>query len=157
MRIALVLAVLALAGCGGGSGETTAAAPPGSPSFDRAEATIVTADGPVKLDVEVAETEAQRDFGLMLRRSLPADDGMVFLFPRDTDARFWMKDTLIPLSVAFADADGKILKILDMAPCKAEPCALYDAGAPYRTALETNKGALARLGIEAGDVLTIER
>jgi uncharacterized membrane protein (UPF0127 family) len=157
MRIALVLGLLALAGCGGGSGETTAAAPPGSPSFDQAEATIVTAKGPVKLDVEIAETEAQRDFGLMLRTSLPQDAGMAFLFPADTDARFWMKDTLIPLSVAFADADGKILKILDMAPCKAEPCPLYDAGVAYRTALETNKGALGRLGVQPGDTLTIER
>jgi uncharacterized protein len=157
MRAAVLVAVVVLAGCGGGSGATTAAAPPGSPSFDKTTATIDTAKGPVKLDVEIAETDAQRDFGLMLRESLPSDAGMVFLFPGDTDARFWMKDTLIPLSVAFADADGKILKILDMAPCKAEPCPLYDAGVPYRTALETNKGALARLGVAPGDTLTIER
>ena len=52
-----------------------------------------------------------------------------------------MKDTLIPLSVAFADADGEIVTILDMEPCKADPCPVYDPGAPYRTALEANKGA----------------
>ena len=157
-RAAVIAVVLALAGCSGGDGGgTTAASPPGLPSFDRATATIQTAGGPVKLDVEIAETEAQRDFGLMGRRSLPDDAGMAFLFAGDTDARFWMKDTLIPLSVAFADADGRILKIVDMEPCKAEPCPLYGAGAPYRTALETNEGALARLGVKAGDTLTIDR
>ena len=157
-RAALIAAVLALAGCGGGDdGGTTAASPPGSPSFDKATATIQTAGGPVKLDVEIAETEAQRDFGLMQRTSLPDDAGMAFLFPGDTTATFWMKDTLIPLSVAFAGADGKILEILDMEPCKADPCPTYDPGVPYRTALEVNKGAFARLGVERGDTLTLER
>ena len=158
MRLAALLAaLLALAGCGGGSGATTAGAPPGSPSFDKAKASIETAKGPVALDVEIAETEAQRDFGLMLRKSLPDDAGMAFLFPSDTKATFWMKDTLIPLSVAFADGDGKILAILDMEPCKADPCPVYDPGVSYRTALEVNKGALTRLGVRRGDVLEISR
>jgi uncharacterized membrane protein (UPF0127 family) len=111
----------------------------------------------VALDVEIAETEAQRDFGLMLRKSLPDDAGMAFLFPSDTKATFWMKDTLIPLSVAFADGDGKILAILDMEPCRADPCPVYDPGVSYRTALEVNKGALTRLGVRRGDVLEISR
>jgi uncharacterized membrane protein (UPF0127 family) len=158
MRLAALLAaLLALAGCGGGSGGTTAGAPPGSPSFDKAKASIETAKGPVALDVEIAETEAQRDFGLMLRESLPDDAGMAFLFPSDTKATFWMKDTLIALSVAFADGDGKILAILDMEPCRADPCPVYDPGVSYRTALEVNKGALTRLGVRRGDVLEISR
>jgi uncharacterized membrane protein (UPF0127 family) len=159
MRGALVLLAtlaLALAGCDGGSDATTAGAP-GSPAFEQANASIETANGTVDLDVEIAETEAQRDFGLMQRKSLADDAGMAFLFPEDVSATFWMKDTLIPLSVAFADADGTILEILDMEPCNADPCPTYDPGVQYRTALEVNKGAFERLGVARGDTLTIER
>ena len=118
---------------------------------------IETNDGAVPISVEVADTASERAEGLMGRDSLPNDAGMVFLFPEPERGAFWMKDTLIPLSIAFYSDDGRILKILDMAPCKAEPCPLYDAGVPYRTALETNKGALTRLGVKAGDTLTVDR
>jgi uncharacterized membrane protein (UPF0127 family) len=66
-----------------------------------------------------------------------------------------MKDTLIPLSIAFYSVDGRILKILDMEPCKADPCPLYDPGVSYRGALEVNQGAFAGWGISEGDRLRI--
>jgi hypothetical protein len=91
----------------------------------------------------------------MGRTSLPADAGMVFTFPDEHEGAFWMKDTLIPLSIAFYAADGRILRILDMTPCTREPCELYDPGVSYRGALEVNRGAFRRWGISEGDRLRI--
>jgi hypothetical protein len=82
---------------------------------------------------------------------------MLFLFPEDHRGGFWMKNTLIPLSIAFLDADGQVLAVLDMEPCRADPCPIYDPGVSYRSALEVNQGALARWGVGAGDVVTVER
>jgi uncharacterized membrane protein (UPF0127 family) len=78
---------------------------------------------------------------------------MLFVFGEDTDAAFWMKDTLIPLSIAFIDADGRIVTIHDMEPCTADPCEIYGSDAPYRTALEVNKGAFDEWGVQVGDVV----
>ena len=109
------------------------------------------------MPVEIATTEAEREQGLMNRTSLPEDDGMFFVFPGEqANVGFWMKDTLIPLSVAFADADGRIAAILDMEPCKADPCKVYDPGAPFVTALEANKGAFDRWGVAVGDHMTLD-
>jgi uncharacterized membrane protein (UPF0127 family) len=81
---------------------------------------------------------------------------MLFEFDGDSTGGFWMKDTLIPLSIAFADADGTILRILDMEPCTAEPCRIYDPGVAYRRALEVNQGAFERWGVAEGDRLTLQ-
>ena len=67
-----------------------------------------------------------------------------------------MKNTLIPLSIAFADAEGTIVSILDMEPCEADPCEIYDPGVPYRSALEVNQGAFDDWGVQVGDRLTLE-
>jgi uncharacterized protein len=91
----------------------------------------------------------------MGRTSLPADAGMVFVYPEGHAGPFWMKDTLIPLSIAFYAADGRILRILDMQPCKADPCPLYDPEVTYRGALEVNDGGFEDLGITEGDRLRI--
>jgi uncharacterized protein len=107
------------------------------------------------ISVEIADTPAEREKGLMGRKTLPPDAGMAFLFPSTQRGAFWMKDTLIPLSIAFYSADGRILKILDMEPCDADPCPLYDPGVAYRGALEVNQGAFAGWGITAGDRLRI--
>jgi uncharacterized protein len=77
----------------------------------------------------------------------------VFLFDAQTRAAFWMKDTLIPLSILFWQGDGRIIDILDMQPCRADPCPVYRASAPYVGAIEMNRGAFARLGVEVGDTL----
>jgi len=91
----------------------------------------------------------------MGRTSLPEDAGMIFVYPEPTEGGYWMKNTLIPLSIAFYAGDGRILKILDMEPCDADPCPLYDPGVAYRGALEVNEGAFAGWGISAGDRLRI--
>jgi hypothetical protein len=91
----------------------------------------------------------------MGRRELAGDAGMAFVFPEDTTASFWMKDTLIPLSIAFYDDAGRIVRILDMQPCRADPCPLYDPGGAYRGALEVNLGAFRRWGVQMGDRLRV--
>jgi len=130
-----------------GNAETKAAGP---------TAVIETDDGPVRIAVEVADTDAERQRGLMNRRSLSEDAGMLFVFEGDSAGGFWMKNTLIPLSIAFYDADGMILRILDMEPCRADPCRIYDPGVTYRGALEVNRGAFERWGVAVGDVLRLE-
>ena len=82
---------------------------------------------------------------------------MLFVFEEDVDFGFWMKNTLIPLSIAFADAGGEIVRILDMEPCEADPCTAYEPEATYRTALEVNQGAFADWGVAEGDRLTLDR
>ncbi len=91
----------------------------------------------------------------MNRATLPEDAGMVFLWFGPTSGAFYMKDTLIPLSIAYFDERGRILKILDMEPCEQDPCKLYDPGITYWGALEVNQGAFERWGVEPGDTITI--
>ncbi len=83
--------------------------------------------------------------------TLPADDGMAFVWTAPTASTFWMKDTLIPLSIAFVDADGKIVSISDMQPCDADPCPTYASAAPYTMAVEANAGWFADHGIGTED------
>ena len=120
-------------------------------------AVIETKGDEVTVHVEVADTQTERARGLMGRRELPDDAGMVFAFPTDTTSAFWMKDTLIPLSIAFYDERGTIVRILEMEPCTRDPCVLYDPEASYRGALEVNRGAFERWGVREGDVLRLER
>ena len=84
---------------------------------------------------ELALTPAQRQRGLMLRRKAPAD-GMLFVFAEDTTGGFWMKNTLVPLTIAFFDSTGKRVRKLSMTPCRTDPCKVYDPGRRYRFALE---------------------
>ena len=175
-RLAVPLCMLLLAACGGGgddsAGPVTTVSDPGTTSTEAAPPTsteapptteeqagpvvvLETAAGEVEVPVEVADSQQEREVGLMNRDSLPADAGMIFLFDEDHAGGFWMKDTLIPLSIAFADADGTILGILDMEPCEADPCDIYDPGVPYRSALEVNQGAFESWGVQTGDRLSL--
>ncbi|NJD89839.1 MAG: DUF192 domain-containing protein [Betaproteobacteria bacterium] len=103
------------------------------------------------LRVEVAATVEQRMQGLMFRTKLGADDGMLFVFDEPGYHSMWMKNTPLPLSVAFVDGEGRILNILDMEPQTLD--SHYAAG-PARFAIETHKGWFARRGIKAGDKVT---
>lgn len=123
----------------------------------RGTLTFETRTGPVELPVELAVSDEERLRGLMGRESLPADAGMVFLFEREHEGGLWMKDTLIPLSAAFLDRDGRVLEVVDMTPCEADPCPVYDPGVPYVAAVEVNRGAFERLGVAVGDVARLER
>ncbi|WP_243090992.1 DUF192 domain-containing protein [Thermus neutrinimicus] len=102
------------------------------------------------LRVEVADTPERQAQGLMFRKSLGEDEGMVFLFPTPTAGGFWMKNTLIPLSIAFFDRQGVILRILDMEPCRKDPCPVYYPGVVYQGALEVNQGWFQKRGLTPG-------
>ena len=109
------------------------------------------------MPVEVADTQEEREVGLMNRESLPVDAGMIFLFEEDNVGGFWMKDTLIPLSIAFADADGTILSILDMDPCEADPCEIYDPGVPYRARSRSTRARSTTGASAVGDRFILQQ
>ena len=125
------------------------------PNFGRGTATLSTSDGDLVLRVEIASTDRQRQRGLMLRRSLGAKAGMVFAYESPTSGGFWMKNTLIPLDIAFYDVRGRILRILRMQPCVEDPCPIYSPGVSYRGALEVNAGSFRRWNVQRGDRLTV--
>ena len=110
------------------------------------------------LDREVAATQAQRNRGLMQRESLAENAGMLFLFdgPMAKGVGFYMYRTLIPLDVAFADPDGRIVSIMTMTPCPHDAprrCKVYRPGRAFVSALEVNAGFFERHGVEKGDRL----
>ena len=119
-------------------------------------ATAVTLHGH-RFSTELATDDASRAQGLMMRKSLAADHGMLFVFP-DTQPRwFWMKNTLVPLDILYFDADRKLVSMqLDVPPCQADPCPSYPSDAPARYVLELSAGTARRIGVEAGDVLGVE-
>lgn len=100
---------------------------------------------------EIAATPDTRSRGLMHRDSMPAQHGMLFIYPDEAPRGFWMKDTRIPLSIAFADKTGTIVRIADMTPFSLERVpSLY----PAMYALEMNQGWFAEHGVEKGDQIT---
>ena len=130
-------------------------------SFDTARVRLVSGADTVPLRVELAVTGEQRAFGLMVRPSLPADAGMLFLFDstQPPEAGFWMFRTRIPLEIAYLDSAGTIRAIRSMAPCDrtfAQACPTYPAGMPYRAALEVNQGYFSRQGLSVGDRVLLD-
>jgi uncharacterized protein len=128
--------------------------PPLHPSVDDYPEAWVTvrgpSEGPVVLPVKVADTAERRRHGLMEVPELPAGTGMLFTFDEDRTGGFWMKDTLVPLDIAFVDGSDAIVALLSMAPCEDDPCPVYEPGVDYRTALEVPQGWFDEVGIEVG-------
>jgi uncharacterized membrane protein (UPF0127 family) len=112
---------------------------------------IRTDDGTFSLDVRVADTPDERQTGLMGRESLSPYEGMAFVWEEPVVSSFWMKDTLIPLSIAFWDDGGRIISILDMAPCTEDPCPTYGPDQPFVGAVEVDRGTLEERGVRVGD------
>jgi uncharacterized membrane protein (UPF0127 family) len=106
----------------------------------------------VTITVEIARTEEERSKGLMHREQLLDGAGMIFVFDYDQQVSFWMKNTIIPLSIAFISADGRILEIKDMYPLDLNS---VHSSRSVRYALETPQGWFTRAGITAGDVVNI--
>jgi uncharacterized membrane protein (UPF0127 family) len=116
-------------------------------------------DGPQKLaqvrlnagihniNAELASTAQQREIGLMFRTSMPTNDGMLFVFEQPGQQCFWMKNTLIPLSIAFLGDDGSVVNIDDMKP---QTLAGHCSAKPVRFVLEMNEGWFAKRGVKAG-------
>jgi hypothetical protein len=94
--------------------------------------------------------------GLMNRRKIPSDGGLLFLFPGKVRGGFWMKNTLIPLAIAYMDWGGGetvlVKRLMKMEPCRSDPCRVYNPGIPYDAALEVNQGWFGRHGVERGAV-----
>jgi uncharacterized membrane protein (UPF0127 family) len=118
---------------------------------------IETRSGTVKLHVQIAETDDSRRRGLMGVRRLDPDDGMAFLFDDPVRTGFWMKNTLIPLSIAFWDANGRIVAIREMTPCHEIPCPLYSPGVEYVGAVEANRRFFAAHDVRPGDRASLIR
>jgi uncharacterized membrane protein (UPF0127 family) len=133
--VLVLLVVLALTG--GGS--------------DRGTVTVTTKTKAVTVRVEIADSASERRRGLMGRRTLAPRAGMLFVYPEDTTGGYWMKDTLIPLDIAFIGANGRIRRVFTMTPCRRDPCRVYDPGVRYRSALEVNAGSFRRWGVRVGD------
>ncbi|MGH2704537.1 MAG: DUF192 domain-containing protein [Actinomycetota bacterium] len=109
------------------------------------------------LEVEVADTPEARGRGLMGVRRLGQNGGMAFLVDAPSRSPFYMKDTLIPLDIAFWDGEGRIVDILQMLPCPAEPCPRYYPRNDYLGAVEVTFGLLGRRGVRIGDVAALRR
>jgi len=121
-------------------------------SFATSELTVQTATGPQKFAIELALSGAQMEQGLMFRRSMPANAGMLFDFKTPTNVTMWMKNTLIPLDMLFLDSGGRIIGVHERAvPLSTDVIA---SPAPARYVVELNGGTAARLGIKPGDQVT---
>lgn len=113
--------------------------------------TIELSAGLYKISAEVAYTEKARQLGLMHRTYLPSDDGMLFIFENSATHCFWMRNTKIPLAIAFIADDGKIVNILEMkAMTEDNHCPVK----PVRFALEMNQGWFAKKGILPGHTIS---
>lgn len=135
---------------------------PEAPSlaFPKGSLEVFTKARTYSLEIEIADTPERLSRGLMFRDHLPEQSGMLFIFNQLTSSGFWMFNTKIPLSIAFTDARGVILKILDMAPCqskKPEECPTYSPQVPYRMALEVNQGWFKKNGVNEGDYISYQR
>jgi uncharacterized protein len=133
-----------------------------SVTFETGTVLIETSTDTSRLRVEIAESDQQRRVGLMRRDALDPDAGMIFLFEAEQppDAVFWMYNTLIPLSIAFLGADGRIGNIRDMDPCPSpypQWCPNYAAEVPFHAALEVNQGYFVDRGIGIGHRVLLRR
>jgi uncharacterized protein len=156
--LALVLLALLLAGCGGAGANSdhhsqngSTGGKTGSEQVDL-PAVLIDASGGDKAEVrvEIADDFYERARGLMDRTALGEDRGMLFVFPKEQPLSFWMKDTLIPLSIAYIDSEGRITDILDMKPLDDRP-PHYVSSEPVQYALEVNQGFFDENGVKVGD------
>ncbi len=110
--------------------------------------------GQREIRVEVAKTPEERSHGLMGRKYLGKEEGMLFIFETEDRHGFWMKDTFIPLSIAFIDKNGRIVWITDMKPLTLDS---HVPPQPILYALEMNKGWFSSRGIKLGDVVRFSK
>jgi uncharacterized membrane protein (UPF0127 family) len=137
MRSALLLSALAFAaGC-----EARGEAPP---------VIIAASVRSSPLELEVAADPEARDRGLMFRRTLPEGSGMLFVFPERQELSFWMRNTYLPLSIAFLDDDGRVVSIADMEPFDETS---HKSEGPGRYAVEVPQGWFTAHGVGPGDVV----
>lgn len=105
------------------------------------------------IQIELACTSAEQQLGLMNRDHMPENQGMLFVFDRERPLSFWMKNTRIPLSIAYLDAQGVIVDLQDMQPFDETP---HPTARPAQYALEMNQGWFARQGIQVGERIQLD-
>jgi uncharacterized membrane protein (UPF0127 family) len=144
-RRRLLASALALAAAFGCSAQNA--------GLPKAAAAIVRTDGvSVPIELEIADDDASRQTGLMNRKELADGKGMLFVFEIDQPLSFWMKNTLVPLTIAFIASDGRILELRDMQPLSLAP---VNSARSARYALEAPQGWFGRAGVAPGDVLEL--
>jgi len=168
----LFVLLLLMGGCGGGESSAPEEKEPTNstaPAQTTAEATqnttvasapdestplaiISTTGERSEVEVEIADDEAEQRRGLMERTELGENAGMLFVFDRDEPRSFWMRNTLIPLSIAYIASDGRIVDIQEMQPLDETS---HPSAAPAQYALEVNQGFFAERGIEVGNEVEI--
>jgi uncharacterized protein len=155
VRITLIALVAILAVTVAACGSEAAVQPQDDLPERRLE--IVAGDGrAVEVSARIAHRPSHREHGLMGEPDLPPGAGMLFVYPDARPRSFWMKDTLIPLDIAYADADRRVFQITRMEPCAAEPCPGYPSEAPAQYALEVPAGWFEEVGVAVGWRLTWE-
>jgi uncharacterized membrane protein (UPF0127 family) len=117
-------------------------------------ATVPMKIGEKTFRLEVADTDALRQKGLMRRDSMPKDHGMIFVFTDEAPRGFWMKNTRIALDIVYVDAKGKVVSIKQMKPFDVTT---VPSDGPAQYAIELNQGTAADVGIKAGDALELPK
>jgi uncharacterized protein len=145
VKLVVVALAFGLASCAGSS--SVSDRPPSEVTFDGSEAVLY---------VEIADDPTERRRGLMGVHQLPDDEGMAFVFEEPVTTGFWMKDTHIPLSIAFVGEDDRVVGIREMEPCAADPCPSYGPTAPYVLAIEANSGWFEEHEVAEGDRARLE-
>jgi len=123
--------------------------------FNRSSLTVETANGRVLLDVEIADTDPKREQGLMFRRSISDNHGMIFLFGREREITMWMKNTFIPLDMVFIGDDWRIVSIAyDAEPFSTD---VISSRRPASRVLEIGAGQAKKLGLRVGDRISLKK
>jgi uncharacterized membrane protein (UPF0127 family) len=152
--LAVLLAAVLMAGCAQDRGDGDRSGDSGLP---QGTLVIETREGEVRVSVEIAEAIEDQIRGLRFRKRLPAEGGMVFLHPDPEPQAFVMEDTLIPLSVAWWNEEGRIVAIEDMEPCTGGVCPTYGPHGLTVGAVEVNQGFFEEHGVEVGDRVRLVR
>ena len=132
--------------------------PPVEPAAGQAQPRLKTIKlylGAAELTVEIADENHERMAGMMHRTTMPENEGMLFVFPYPHQTGFWMKNTTVPLSIAYIDRASRVIEIYDLHPLNTKPAESRSARVQY--ALEVNQGWFAKNGIQPGTVLATER
>lgn len=151
-RMSLILGIITLLTAGAVAEATSVEV-----TYKKGTVTIAQSFRRIRLQVEVADAPVSRAQGLMHRTHLDENAGMLFIFEETSRGGFWMKNTLIPLSIAFIDEEWRIVDFKDMkvAPDPKEgPFTIYESAKPYRYALEVNEGFFTRSRITVGAKVT---
>lgn len=102
-------------------------------------------------NVEIAESDEERQKGLMFREELSEDSGMLFIFDSEGKYGFWMKNTPIHLDIIWINSDLEVVYIAEAVPCSEDPCEIYEPGEDALYVLEVNSGVMDEIGVEIGD------